>query len=192
MSTSSDVERVAAPICTAAGMELVDVELRSGNLVITVDREGGVDLDTLGPLSKQISAALDLAEVGPKGHYDLEVSSPGLERRLRRPEHFQRFVGHEVSVRTKAGTPGDRRVDGRIESADGAGITLVGPEVPSGSRRLAYGEIDRAHTVFDWRAALAGTESPTARRARPDGPKDARKKSGTTRQRAEREVTETA
>ena len=164
MGTSDDVERIAAPVLQAAGLELIDVELRSGNVVVTVDREGGIDLDTLASASRAISAAIDREDVGPAGRYELEVSSPGLERRLRRPEHFRRFVGHQVAVRTMPGVEGERRLEGEIVAADDRGRRRrTRPTLPEGSRRLAYGDIERAHTVFDWRAALAGTPSPTAR-----------------------------
>jgi ribosome maturation factor RimP len=163
MGTSDNVERIAAPVLKEAGLELIDVELRSGNIVVTVDREGGVDLDTLASASKAISAAIDREEVGPQGHYELEVSSPGLERRLRRPEHFQRFVGQEVAIRTQPGVEGDRRIEGEIVSADDRGVVVAAPGLPEGGRRVPYSDIERAHTVFDWKAALARTSSPTAR-----------------------------
>jgi ribosome maturation factor RimP len=166
MGTSDDVERIAAPVLQAAGLELIDVELRAGNIVVTVDREGGIDLDTLAAASKAISAAIDREEVGPTGRYELEVSSPGLERRLRRPEHFRRFVGHQVAVRTQPGVEGDRRLEGEIVSADDGGVVVAVAGMAEVTRRLAYGDIDRAHTIFDWRAALARTASPTARTER--------------------------
>lgn len=163
MGTSDDVERVAAPVLRAVGLELVDVELRSGNLVVTVDREGGVDLDALASASRAISAAIDREDVGPAGHYELEVTSPGLERRLRRPEHFQRFVGQKIAVRTAPGVDGERRLEGHIVAADDDAVVVALAGAPDSSRRLAYRDIERAHTVFDWKAALARTPSPTAR-----------------------------
>lgn len=166
MGTSDDVERVAAPLLKAAGLDLVDVETRAGNIVVTVDREGGIDLDTLASVSKGISAAIDREGVGPSRRYELEVSSPGLERRLRRPEHFRRFVGHQISVRTLPGVDGERRCEGELSSADDNGIVVTAPGLPDGRRRLAYGDIERAHTVFDWKAALASTAAPTARSER--------------------------
>jgi len=166
MGTSDDVERIAAPVLKAAGLELIDVELRAGNIVVTVDHEGGIDLDTLASASKAISAAIDRDDVGPAGRYELEVSSPGLERRLRRPEHFRRFVGHQIAVRTQPGVEGERRFDGEIVSADDRGVVVAVSGLSEGSRRLAYADIERAHTIFDWRAALAGTPSPTSRTER--------------------------
>ncbi len=166
MGTSDDVERIAAPVLSSAGLELIDVELRSGNIVVTVDREGGIDLDTLASASRAISAAIDQEEVGPAGRYELEVTSPGLERRLRRPQHFQRFVGKKVAIRTQPGVEGERRIEGEIVTADDRGVVVAVSELGDESRRLAYDDIERAHTVFDWRAALASTPSPTARSER--------------------------
>lgn len=165
MGTSDDVERVAAPVLQSAGLELIDVEIRSGNVVVTVDRDGGIDLDTLAAASKAISSALDGEGVGPASRYELEVSSPGLERRLRRPEHYKRFVGHKVALRTVPGIEGERRIEGEILAADDRGVVVTAPGLADG-RRLAYADIERAHTVFDWRAALARTDSPTARSGR--------------------------
>jgi ribosome maturation factor RimP len=73
----------------------------------------------------------------------LEVSSPGVERPLRTPEHFRRFVGKEVAVKAKPGTEGERRLAGVLEAADEEGVVVAG-------RRLAYAEIERARTVFVW------------------------------------------
>ena len=189
MGTSDDVERIAAPLLQSAGLNLVDVEFRSGNIVVTVDRDGGIDLDTLASTSKAISAAIDREGVGPPSRYELEVSSPGLERRLRRPEHFRRFVGHQISIRTLPGVDGERRLEGELVSADDHGVVVTAPGSPDGCRRLAYGDIERAHTIFDWRAALARTPSPTART---DRRRDAKSSLvAGERERAEREMADT-
>ena len=190
MGTSDDVERVAAPVVRAVGLELVDVELRSGNVIVTVDRDGGVDLDDLAAVSRAISAAIDREDVGPAGRYELEVTSPGLERRLRRPEHFQRFVGHQVAVRTFPAVEGERRLEGQIVVADAEGVVIAPLDAAEGSRRLAYGDIERAHTIFDWKAALAGKPSPTARSGRRQQPKSS--PGAQRRARAEKETAETS
>jgi ribosome maturation factor RimP len=190
MATSDDVERIAAPVLQAAGLELVDVELRSGNLVVTVDSEGGLDLDTLASASRAISAAIDREDVGPSGRYELEVTSPGLERRLRRPEHFNSFVGQRISLRTMPRVDGERRLEGEIISADERGVVLSDPGSPDNCRRLAYADIERAHTVFDWKAALAHTTSPTARSDRRRNAKSS--PAGARRERTEKEMADNA
>ena len=93
--------------------------------------------------------ALDELDPFP-GRYTLEVSSPGLERRLRTPGHFERAIGEMVTVRTLPDTVEVRRVRGVVTAADAAGLTLEGPEVPGGSMRIAYDQIERARTVFEW------------------------------------------
>ena len=164
MSTIDKVERVVAPVVLSSGLELIDVEVQSGTVRVTVDRSGGLDLEAIGSATSAISRALDEADAVPGGRYELEVSSPGLERRLRRPEHFKAHVGVAVSIKTKPGTAGERRIEGVIASADAEGIRIEGDGIEGGSRKLAYRDVDRAHTIFDWRAALAGTSAPSARR----------------------------
>jgi ribosome maturation factor RimP len=151
MGTDDAVRRLVEPLLAARGLELFDVEVRNNVLRISVDKTAGgdLDLDTISQASEVISAALDEHDPIP-GKYTLEVSSPGLERPLRTPVHFRRFVGTTVSVRTQPGVEGERRLQGTLEAADDDGITLVG-------RRLAYSEIERARTVFEW--------GPTPKRA---------------------------
>jgi len=157
------IERVrdlAGPVCAADEVELVDIELASGVLRVTVDRPGGLDVGAIADLTRRISRRLDDDDPVP-GRYTLEVSSPGLERRLRTPEHFRRAIGEEVSVRTLARGDGPRRLHGRLETADDAGITVLSDAGEPQS--VAYDLIERARTVFEW--------GPTPKRggAAPDG-----------------------
>jgi ribosome maturation factor RimP len=146
--STGDLVNALSPLLEARGLDLVDVELHGSELTVFVDREGGVDLDTLGQASRDVSTALD--EIDPlPGRYTLAVSSPGLERRLRTPAHFTRAVGEAVTVRMHGGTADVRRVSGTLEAADETGITVVGTD-PEGSLRIAYDEIERARTVFEW------------------------------------------
>ncbi len=145
MGVSDRVRDVVDAPLAASGLELVDVEHQASVLRVTVDRPGGVDLDTISAASTVVSAELDRHDVVP-GRYVLEVSSPGVERALRTAEHFRRFVGTTVAVRTRPGTDGDRRVEGNLEAADDEGVVVAG-------RRVAYGDIERARTVFVWEPA---------------------------------------
>ncbi len=157
-----------SPVVDALGLELVDVELTGATVRVTVDREGGVDLDALAEANRAVSGALDHLDPLP-GRYTLEVSSPGLERRLRRPAHFARALGETVSVRLVPGSGDVRRLQGRLAEADDEGVRLDGPEVPGGSSRVAYGEIERARTVFEWGATPA--PSPSRAKAPKGAPK---------------------
>jgi len=130
----------------AAGCELYDVTWAPGLLRVLVDRDGGVDLNTLAKLSPVVSAALDDAVPDPlPGRYTLEVSSPGLERQLRAPAHYRRYVDTLVNVKLTAAAAGDgdRRFRAVLEAADDEGFT-------AGGRRLSYDDVDLAMTVFEW------------------------------------------
>ena len=157
------VRDLVEPPLTADGFEIVDVEHShtpggGGRLRISVDRSGGIDLDAVSEATKRISALLDEHDVVP-GTYALEVSSPGIERPLRTPEHFARFVGTTVAVRTNPGVEGERRVEGALEAADDEGVVVAG-------RRLSYADIERARTVFVWPAPRR-PRSPARTRSRP-------------------------
>jgi ribosome maturation factor RimP len=147
--STNELADALSPLLEARGLDLVDVELHGSELTVYVDRQGGVDLDTLGDATRAVSAALD--EIDPlPGRYTLAVSSPGLERRLRTPAHFIKAVGEAVTVRVNSGTSDVRRVRGTLNEADETGFTLVGPDLPDGSLRIAYGEVERARTIFEW------------------------------------------
>jgi ribosome maturation factor RimP len=149
------VHDLVEPLVSGSGLELVDVEHGPGLLKITLDREGGIDLDTITEASERISDVLDAHDPVP-GRYTLEVTSPGLERPLRDPKHYQRFVGTPIVIRTQPGVEGERRVQDILESADDDGIVIAG-------RRLAYADIERARTVFEWGGA-AKKNKGTARK----------------------------
>ncbi|HEV7888957.1 MAG TPA: ribosome maturation factor RimP [Acidimicrobiales bacterium] len=144
MDPTGRVRELVEPLLNTLGTEVFDVELKAGILRISIDRANGepVDLDAITEASRVVSEALDEADPVP-GQYSLEVSSPGLERPLRTPDHYRRFVGTTISVKTNPDVEGERRIQGLLDQADDAGITVAG-------RHLAYGDIERARTVFEW------------------------------------------
>jgi ribosome maturation factor RimP len=149
-TTEERVKALVQPILADLGLDLYDFEYAGGVVRVTVDKDGGVDLEAIGLATRLISRDMDHHDP-ISGRYTLEVSSPGLERNLRTPSHFQRIVGWKVNVRTHGTVAGDRRAQGVLLAADDDGIVVqvaVGKELTE--RRLAYGEIERARTVFEW------------------------------------------
>ena len=142
----TDLAGQFTPLLDSVGLELYDLELSSGALRVTVTRPGGVDLDTLATTSSMLSRWLDDNDPMP-GRYTLEVSSPGLERRLRTPVHFARAVGEQVTLRITPESGPAERVNGTLERASDDGITIA---TADGERTARYGEIERARTVFVW------------------------------------------
>lgn len=148
LSLSDRVRQLVEPILAERGFDVFDVEHKGNMVRVTVDREGGIDLDGLSDATRCVSDEIDRHDILPD-RCILEVSSPGVERPLRTPEHFRRSVGTTVAVKTKPGTEGDRRIEGVLLAADDEGIVVA-------DRRLAYGDVERARTVFNWGSNATG------------------------------------
>jgi ribosome maturation factor RimP len=137
VAAKARVRAVIEPVVAAAGYDLEDVSLsRAGRrhvLRVLVDADGGINLDGVAVVSREISAALDAAEESGgevlAGEYQLEVSSPGVDRPLTAPRHWRRNVGRLVAV-TVAG----KGLTGRLTAADDEGIVLDG-------RQITYAEL---------------------------------------------------
>ena len=154
-----DAEALVRPVIEQAGFEFVELATTREHgrkvLRVVVDRPGGVDLDALSQLSATVSRHLDL-EGYEDGPYGLEVSSPGIERPLKRPEHFARSVGEQVKVKTTAPMAGSRTHTGTLVSADEDAIVIATTDGDGGSGdlRVPYADIVSARTVVDWDAEL--------------------------------------
>lgn len=162
MNVIDAVTALVAPVCDAAGVELVDVELEGGILRITVDQEGGLPVGALTSVTRQVSRLLDEDDPVP-GRYTLEVSSPGLERKLRTPAHFRRAVGEAVTLRTSTRAEGGpRRIEGTLVAADDDGITVA----PDRGEPLVlrHDQIDKARTVFVWDAESKNDKTPSRKK----------------------------
>ncbi len=168
MNAIDAVTALAEPVCDAAGVELVDVEMEGGVLLVTIDKEGGLPVGALTSVTRQISRLLDEDDPIP-GRYTLEVSSPGLERKLKKPAHFQRAVGETVTLRASTRAEGGpRRIQGALLAADDDGITIAPDERraddPEDGIVLRYDQIDKARTVFVWDAEPKNDKSPPTRK----------------------------
>ena len=162
-----DLETPVRSLLSPLGLNLYDLEFNGGTLSVTVSREGGVDLETLTSANRAISEWLDAEDPIP-GHFTLDVSSPGLERRLRTPDHFRSAVGEIVTLRQRREGESTRRLEGVVLEADDEGVTLEDPE--HGRVVVALTDIERARTVFRWGAeakpspSRAKAASPTSKK----------------------------
>jgi ribosome maturation factor RimP len=128
------VWQVAEPLVTHEHLEIVDVEFRRERqgmvLRLYLDREGGTEDDSAGvglsdleAVSRQLGDLLDVAEAVP-GTYTLEVSSPGIDRRLRVPAHFRRYIGRKVRVKMRKLHEGRRSFLGTLQAVANGDITV--------------------------------------------------------------------
>ena len=151
MGALEEVSTLAAAVAERRSLTLWDIQVsgRPGQAIVRVfvDAAGGVDLDTVADMAQELSRGLDLHDPIP-GRYTLEVSSPGLERNLSRPEHFQLSTGSKVVIKTSSKlVPEGHRVEGEIVAANREGVRI---ERGHGAVEVPYDEIKSARTVFEW------------------------------------------
>ncbi len=149
------------------GLDLYDLELSGGTLNVVVRASDGLDVERLSEATRALSAWLD--ENDPiEGRYVLDVSSPGLERRLRTPEHFASAVGEVVTLRERRSGEATRRLQGVVRAADERSVTLDDAEL--GPLVISLEDVERARTVFEWGPAPKPTgakPSPSSSRSTP-------------------------
>jgi ribosome maturation factor RimP len=146
-NTAERLGRLVAPVAQDLDLTVYDVEEAGGTLRVLLDRPGGIDVDALTTATRRISAAMDDDGTFPAAA-TLEVSSPGLERKLRTPAHFAGAVGDRVKVKLRAGVEGDRRITGTLSAADDHSITITPEDDPA--RTVALDDVESAHTEFVW------------------------------------------
>jgi ribosome maturation factor RimP len=209
MTVQDRVHELLAPIVATLDVELVDVEFTGGTLRVIVDSESnenpddGITTKALADVNRLISPILDQHDPVP-GRYTLEVSSPGLERPLKRTGHYQRAVGEQIVVKLAASSD-PRRVKGRllevgvpadaatdpdaatdaeivIEAVEIDGIELDEPE----ERRISTSDVATARTVFDWgpspkpgKSRKKSTAKNTSKKSSPQKKKQQKKGSST-------------
>lgn len=141
--------RLLEPGAAALGFELIAVEFggRGGNRVLRayIDGPDGVTVDDCERVSRQISAILDVEDPVP-GSYTLEVSSPGVDRLLVKPRHFERVVGQEIKVRTREPQHGRRRFRGRLRAVQDGVLEM---DVDGATCRVSIADVERARLVAD-------------------------------------------
>jgi ribosome maturation factor RimP len=149
------VERVAS----SSGLEVLETELRGGGksrmLRIVIDKPAGVTHEDCANVSREVGTILEVEDAMPGGSYLLEVSSPGLDRKLVRPADYERFIGSLVKLTTREPVNGNQHFEGRLQSFQDGWLTLDlnlgkkkkknAPELPE--LKLQFGNVEKANLV---------------------------------------------
>ena len=157
-ATVTRIWELAAPLAQSHGMEIVDIELRREGssrggrvLRLYLDKEGGPNMEDLSQVSRELSAVLDDCDV-VAGAYTLEVSSPGINRPLKVPEHFKRFIGKTVRVRTRDLLQGRRSFLGPLLDVMSDKIVVNQDGRPF---EIPFAVIEKSNYEHDWSAEYA-------------------------------------
>jgi ribosome maturation factor RimP len=150
---ASKVRQIAERVGEPEGIEIVDVELLGGGakrvLRIFIDKPAGVSHADCEFISQQVGTILDVEDAIPGSRYTLEVSSPGLERKLYRPRDFERFVGQKAKVVLHQPVENQRRWEGTLVGFSDGVVTLE--PAPGKTVQFDLQQIARANLKFDWR-----------------------------------------
>jgi len=163
-SVAERTRKLLEPVLARDGYEIIEVEwLREGGgwvLRLYIDREGGVGIDDCQAVSRTVEPILDVADfIEPA--YSLEVSSPGLDRPLRRPKDFERFAGQRVKVRafgpieSAAGRPPRKQWSGTLKGIQDGQVEV---EVDGQPHRIPLEKVAKAHLEYDFEADLRRKE----------------------------------
>jgi ribosome maturation factor RimP len=173
MDVRSEVVELAAPLADELGYEVVDVEFvpSRGRAVVRVflDRPGGVTLDDCARFSRRLGDLLEMNQTLP-GAYVIEVSSPGIERRLRTGEHFRRYLGRRARVDAHSAVDGRRHVEGVLRAVQDDSVTLVLDDGATWTLPLAA--LKSAHLVADPWSGLRPQDEGGGRKRAPRAGKD--------------------
>ncbi len=146
------VHEIAGRVLAGEGIELFDLELLGGGksrvLRVTIDRPQGVTHGDCELVSRRLGEVLDAEDVIPGDSYTLEVSSPGVERRLTRPEHFLRFAGQKAKIVLREPVENRKHWEGTLSGFAGDTVTLE--TAPGRPVQFTLSQIHKANLKFDW------------------------------------------
>ncbi len=146
------VQELLLPVCEVQGLELVDLQLHRprrgrGILRVFLDRPGGITIAEITRFSRVAGELLDVHDVIP-GSYNLEVSSPGLTRELKKPDDYRRYAGRLVRITTKTAWEGRQVHCGILQDLEGEMVSIT----EEGKLcQIPLGEIARARLEIDWK-----------------------------------------
>jgi ribosome maturation factor RimP len=146
------IREIADRVAGREGMEIVDVQLLGGGasrvLRIVIDKPQGVSHADCEFISQNVGTILDVEDAVPGGSYTLEVSSPGVERRLSKPQEFERFSGRKIKVVLRQAVEGQRHWAGLLKGV-AEGIITLEPS-PGKSLRFPLDQVEKANLKFEW------------------------------------------
>jgi ribosome maturation factor RimP len=147
---TSRIEEIAQRVAASEGIEVVEVEVKGGGknqfVRISIDKPEGVSHADCELISHQVGTILDVEDVVP-GHYTLEVSSPGLERRLLKPRDFERFQGKKAKVTLREPVENQSHWEGTLAGfADG----MISLEAAGRQIRFPFEQVQKANLKFEW------------------------------------------
>lgn len=148
----SKVAEIAERVCASEGLEVVDVEVLGGGnarvVRIFIDKPAGVTHGDCENVSQQVGTILDIEDVVPGGRYNLEVSSPGVERKLSKPADFARFVGQKAKIVLREPIENQRSWVGKLAGCADNRVTLE----PTEGKFVTFSldQIERANLKFEW------------------------------------------
>jgi ribosome maturation factor RimP len=149
---ASRIEEIAQRVAESEGMELVEVEVKGGGnqrlVRISIDKPQGVTHADCELVSQQVGTILDVEDVVPGGRYTLEVSSPGVERKLRRPLDYERFRGKKVKITLRDPIEGRKHWEGTLAGFEEGTVALeIGPYQ---TIHFPFAQVQKANLKFEW------------------------------------------
>jgi len=151
-SVVEQITVIAERVAASEGLEIVDVQLLGGGgtrvLRLFIDKPEGVSHADCEMMSQQVGTILDVEDIIPGGKYTLEVSSPGVERKLSKPRDFERFTGQKIKVTLREPVEEKTHWMGVISSFSGGTITLE----PSPGKTIQFPleQVEKANLKFEW------------------------------------------
>jgi ribosome maturation factor RimP len=149
---ASKIEEIAHRVAESEGMEIVEVEVKGGGahrfVRISIDKPAGVTHGDCELVSQQVGAILDVEDVVPGGRYTLEVSSPGIERKLVKLQDYERFQGKKAKIVLKEPIDQKRTFEGALAGIAGNEIALE--IAPGQTMRLPFEQVQKANLKFEW------------------------------------------
>jgi len=146
------INQLAEQVTSAAGLELVEATMLGGGgarlVRVFIDKAEGVSHADCEKISHDLGALLDSEDVIPGGGYQLEVSSPGVERALKRPAEYERFLGQKARIVLREPVENKRRWEGKLAGISGTVVTLE----PAAGRTIQFtlDQVEKANLKFEW------------------------------------------